>query len=146
MDPQWSLVTAPATFKKKRIWSLEKYDTNKYDHITLYNGTKCLEVVDGVNSSGLKLQISDCSRTNVDQKWEIGKYPQIILGSYFNSTSHNSCLTAIDVDLTNGNKLQFSTCTRCVEPFNICLITDPRNPGKTLINARFIHRFFVVRD
>ena len=113
------------------FWAIEN------DTITAYNGTKCLEVVDGVNSNGLKLQISDCSPTNVNQKWDIGKYPRIILGYYIKSTSYDRCLKAIDVNFINGNKIQISTCSSYVETFNICLITDPRDPGQTPINARF---------
>ena len=33
------------------------------------NGTKCLDVTDGVNADGTKIQIWDCTTNDVNQQW-----------------------------------------------------------------------------
>ena len=104
--------------------------TFKNGAVTAYGDTKCLDVTDGVNSNGVKLQIWDCRLSNVTQQWYWTG------DNHLAWTNHSRCLDT-DGNLTNGNRVQIWDCNGCVEAFHVCLIADSRHTGATEIKARF---------
>ena len=75
---------------------------------TNYNGTKCLDVTDGEDSNGVKIQIWDCVPGNVNQQWSyVGSF-------HITWADSNRCL-----DVTNGNRVQIWDCGKCVETFQV---------------------------
>ena len=103
--------------------------------ITTYNGTMCLDVTDGVDSNGVKLQIWECSPTNVNQQWTRTNNSD---GSYrLEWTNHSRCLDLRNGKKRKGARIQIWDCIECVETFNFCPITDSRKPGATPIKVRF---------
>ena len=102
-----------------------------HDHaISAYNGSMCLEVTDGDNSDGAKVQIWGCSPGNVNQQWD---YDRLFL--FWGGKKR--CLDLTDGSTENGSRLQIWECLGCVEASNFCLITDSRDPESTTIKARF---------
>jgi len=113
--------------------------TFKNGAVTAYGGTKCLEVTDGVNSNGVKLQIWDCGSTNVNQQWFWAS------DNHLSWTNHGRCLDLTDGNPANGNRVQIWDCNGCVEAFNTCLITDSCTQGQRQSKHVYIHLFFSVK-
>ena len=109
--------------------------------LTSYDGTMCLDVPNGDDSNGVEVQLWKCLPNNPSQQWA-----RWINESYFVWVGHNRCLDLTDGDFTNGNRVQISDCIKCVEAFNVCLITDSRILGATAIKARFVHYFSAIRN
>ena len=81
--------------------------------ITAYNGTKCLDVTDGEDCNGVKVQIWDCVPGNVNQQWSyIGNF-------HIAWADSNRCLDLTNGNLTNGNRVQIWDCSKCVEAFRV---------------------------
>lgn len=83
------------TLPQSRSWVSEKGGVAKgkgpAGQIRIYDN-KCLDVKDGVNASGTKLQIWTCGTNNPNQQWEINGDQTV------SWAGRNKC-----VDLTNGN-------------------------------------------
>ncbi|KAJ7688019.1 ricin B lectin domain-containing protein, partial [Mycena rosella] len=72
-------------------------------HITVF-GDKCIDVMDGVNADGTKLQIWTCSEGNPNQQW-ISVTDDTL---QWNGT--DKCIDLTDGKITDGNVLQIYTC------------------------------------
>ena len=101
--------------------------------ITAYEGTMCLDVKDGVNSNGVKVQLWDCAAENTNQRWMNTKQNTLV----WMNNNNDRCLDLTDGIIETGNQVQIWDCIECVDAFNVCLITDSRNLGVTEIKARF---------
>ncbi|KAJ7584003.1 ricin B lectin domain-containing protein [Mycena floridula] len=73
--------------------------------ITLF-GSKCLDVPNGVNADGVKLQIWTCGTGNKNQLWQVNGDGSI---SWAGS---NKCLDDTDGKLNDGNPVQLWTCAQ----------------------------------
>ncbi|KAL0570844.1 hypothetical protein V5O48_011116 [Marasmius crinis-equi] len=72
--------------------------------ITIFNGTKCLDVKDGANADGSKLQIWSCVTGSTNQQW-------ISVNDFtFQWSGTNKCIDLTNGDITDGNQLQVWTC------------------------------------
>ena len=114
----------------------QRWSFNNHGAITAYSGKKCLDVTDGVNSNGVKIQLWDClEEKNVNQRWDYG--PLVAqFANHLSWSSHWRCLDLTDGDTTNGNRVQLWDTIVWVSAFNFCLITDSCNPVAAPINAR----------
>ncbi|KAK1227170.1 hypothetical protein PQX77_009804 [Marasmius sp. AFHP31] len=74
--------------------------------IKLFSGSKCLDVKDGVNADGTKLQIYDCFNQAPNQQWVANT------DTTFQWAGTNKCIDLTNGSITNGNQLQLSTCDR----------------------------------
>ncbi|KAK1218101.1 hypothetical protein PQX77_019232, partial [Marasmius sp. AFHP31] len=64
----------------------------------------CLDVKDGVNADGTKLQIWTCTPGSTNQLW-------ISVNDFtFNWAGTNKCIDLTDGDITDGNQLQIWSC------------------------------------
>jgi hypothetical protein len=70
-------------------------------------GTKCLDVIDGVNINGQKLQIWDCGSGSVNQQWYYTPWGD----NHLAWTDHGKCLDLSDGNLGDGNKPQIWDCS-----------------------------------
>ena len=105
------------------------------DTLFAYDGSMCLDVTDGVDANGVKLQLWECAGSrgaNLNQSWD-WKWPDY----HMIWTNHTRCVDLPDGNTETGNQAQMWDCVACVKAFNVCLITDSRNLGITQINARF---------
>ncbi|KAJ7482681.1 ricin B lectin domain-containing protein [Mycena latifolia] len=67
-------------------------------------GDKCIDVTNGVNADGTKLQIWTCSEGNTNQLWTS-------LNDFtFQWSGTNKCIDLSDSKITDGNVLQIWTC------------------------------------
>lgn len=67
-------------------------------------GNKCLDVTNGQDANGVKLQIWTCSSTNTNQQF-------YYTGDYRLAwTNHGKCTDLTDGSLANGNRIQIWTC------------------------------------
>ncbi|KAJ8080057.1 hypothetical protein PM082_016884 [Marasmius tenuissimus] len=67
-------------------------------------GDKCLDVKDGINTDGTKLQIWTCTPGSTNQLW-------ISVNDFtFNWAGTNKCIDLTDGNITDGNQLQIWTC------------------------------------
>ncbi|KAJ7927061.1 ricin B lectin domain-containing protein [Mycena leptocephala] len=72
-------------------------------------GDKCIDVTDGVNADGTKLQIWTCTEGNANQQWispPAGGAPSI-----FQWNGTDKCLDLTDGNIADGNVLQIWTCS-----------------------------------
>ncbi|KAJ7254834.1 ricin B lectin domain-containing protein [Mycena rebaudengoi] len=69
-------------------------------------GNKCLDVKDGVNADGTRLQIWTCASGNTNQLWEpeFGSVGNIVW------VGKNKCVDLTNGNTTNGNQLQVWDC------------------------------------
>ena len=126
------IIICDCTGKDDQRWSF-----NNHGAITAYGGKKCLDVTDGVDSNGVKIQLWDCSEgTNVNQRWDYGILGSPMNGNHLRWSSHQRCLDIPNVNTTNGNRVQLWDVFVCVEAFIFFLITDSRNPVPAPVNAR----------
>ncbi|KAF7319735.1 hypothetical protein MKEN_00755700 [Mycena kentingensis (nom. inval.)] len=72
--------------------------------LSIYGGSKCLDVTGGATASGTKLQIWSCSSGNANQKWTVS-------GSAIQWTDHSQCVDLTGGSTTNGNVMQIWSCT-----------------------------------
>ncbi|KJA25073.1 carbohydrate-binding module family 13 protein [Hypholoma sublateritium FD-334 SS-4] len=72
--------------------------------VTVY-GNKCLDVTDGKNADGTKMQIWTCSTNNPNQKWDYNVWANTI--TWFNK---GKCLDLTDASQASGNKIQIWGC------------------------------------
>ncbi|PPQ69744.1 hypothetical protein CVT26_014019 [Gymnopilus dilepis] len=68
-------------------------------------GNKCLDVTEGVNADGTKMQIWTCTTNNKNQQWGYTRDNRI----YWQGS--NKCLDLTEGNLTNGNRIQIWTCS-----------------------------------
>jgi len=70
-----------------------------------WDGTACLDVTDGVDADGTKLQVFFCSDGNAEQQW--------VFNSDFTIQwkDHDKCIDLTNGNLAAGNQLQISTCS-----------------------------------
>ncbi|KAJ7735980.1 ricin B lectin domain-containing protein [Mycena metata] len=68
-------------------------------------GDKCIDVVNGVNADGTKLQIWTCDSTNANQQWTSVSDFTLRWGST------DKCIDLTDGKITDGNQLQIYTCS-----------------------------------
>ncbi|KAK7055442.1 ricin B lectin domain-containing protein [Favolaschia claudopus] len=71
--------------------------------ITIFGGSKCLDVTGGVNKAGTKLQTWSCSG-GPNQKWINN------LDGTFQWAGSNLCIDLTDGKINDGNQLQLWTC------------------------------------
>ncbi|KAJ6477672.1 ricin B lectin domain-containing protein [Mycena sanguinolenta] len=71
-------------------------------------GDKCLDVTDGVDADGTRLQIWTCASGNTNQLWE-PKFGAQALGNIF-WVGMNKCVDLTNGSTTNGNQLQVWDC------------------------------------
>lgn len=74
--------------------------------LTSWSGAFCLDVTDGVDADGTKLQIYECTSGNTNQEW--------VFNSDFTirwKKDSDKCLDLTDGKVTSGNQLQIWTCT-----------------------------------
>ena len=101
--------------------------------IRAYNHSMCIDVTDGVNCNGVKLQLWECpGLANANQAWDWFDDLHMVW-----RTHKTRCVDLTDGNTETGNQVQLWDCIECVEAFNVCLITDSRNLGITSIKARF---------
>ncbi|KAJ7193906.1 ricin B lectin domain-containing protein [Mycena pura] len=79
---------------------------------TIRQGDKCLDVTDGQNVDGVKLQVWTCVDGNTNQEFQhsggaILNQPNDIIEWL---THPNKCMDLTDGDETNGNQIQMWTC------------------------------------
>ncbi|KAJ8075972.1 hypothetical protein PM082_021604 [Marasmius tenuissimus] len=67
-------------------------------------GNKCLDVKDGVNVDGTKLQLWDCVDQSPNQLWIS------VTDGTFQWAGTNKCVDITDSNINNGNQLQIWTC------------------------------------
>ncbi|KAJ7868542.1 ricin B lectin domain-containing protein, partial [Mycena olivaceomarginata] len=67
-------------------------------------GDKCINVKDGVNADGTKLQIWSCVQGSKNQQWIS------LTDSTFQWSGTNNCIDLSDGKITDGNVLQLWTC------------------------------------
>jgi hypothetical protein len=68
-------------------------------------GNKCLDVVDGVDGNGTKLQLWDCTPNNDNQRW-------VLQGGQLQWLGHSRCLDVTDgLVATDGTVMQIWDCT-----------------------------------
>jgi len=70
-------------------------------------GNKCLDVTDGKNVDGTKLQIWTCGTNNPNQQWWYS-----IWDTTLSWRDHGKCVDLTDGSMTNGNKVCFSKIIR----------------------------------
>lgn len=105
--------------------------TFKNGAVTAFGATKCLDVTSGVDSNGVKLQISNCESNNPNQQW-------FWTGdNHLAWTSHSRCMDLTDGNLANGNRIQIFTCNSYVDAFGGCPITDSRISGRAACKVLF---------
>ncbi|KAK6996692.1 ricin B lectin domain-containing protein [Favolaschia claudopus] len=71
-------------------------------------GDKCLDVKDGVDSNGSKLQIWSCSVGNTNQLW----VPQLASGGNIVWSGKNKCIDLTDGNTANGTPVQVWDCPK----------------------------------
>ncbi|KAF7291375.1 hypothetical protein MIND_01282000 [Mycena indigotica] len=86
-------------------------------------GDKCLDVKDGINADGAKLQIWTCSAGNTNQLWVPGGYEIPIAWS-----GKNKCIDLTDGKTTAGNQFQVWTCDygNANQRYNVLDVTEPK--------------------
>jgi hypothetical protein len=109
--------------------------TFKNGAVTAYGGTKCLDVIGGVNLNGVKLQIWDCSSNSPDQQWFW------TTDNHLAWTNHTRCMALTDGSLANNNSIQILDCNGYVGAVSGRLVSDSCIPGGTAINASFARDF-----
>ncbi|KAJ7305538.1 ricin B lectin domain-containing protein, partial [Mycena albidolilacea] len=67
-------------------------------------GDKCIDVKDGVDADGTKLQIWSCVQGSKNQQWIS------LTDSTFQWSGTNKCIDLSDGKITDGNVLQLWTC------------------------------------
>ncbi|TFK18780.1 macrofage activating glyco protein [Coprinopsis marcescibilis] len=68
-------------------------------------GDKCLDVTEGLNQDGTKLQIWTCSPNNANQQWFYSKWDNTVAW-----TGRGKCIDLTDGNLTDGNQVQIWGC------------------------------------
>ncbi|KAJ7192229.1 ricin B lectin domain-containing protein [Mycena pura] len=68
-------------------------------------GDKCIDVTNGVNADGTKLQIWTCANQNTNQMWVSRT------DGTFQWSGTDKCIDLTDGKITDGNVLQIWTCT-----------------------------------
>ncbi|KAF8184064.1 ricin B lectin domain-containing protein [Mycena galopus ATCC 62051] len=66
-------------------------------------GDKCIDVKDGLDADGTRLQIATCVEGNKNQEW-------IFVQSTLQWSGTNKCVDIPDGNMTDGNALQIYTC------------------------------------
>ncbi|KAJ7196202.1 ricin B lectin domain-containing protein, partial [Mycena pura] len=91
-------------------------------------GDKCLDVTDGVNADGTKLQIWTCAAGNTNQQWiSAGSpgTPQIVWAG------KNKCVDVTNGNVTNGNVMQIWDCDTTFsnenQDWGIAIVTEPKS-------------------
>ncbi|KAJ7051014.1 ricin B lectin domain-containing protein [Mycena amicta] len=86
-------------------------------------GDKCLDVKDGVNADGTKLQIWTCATGNTNQEWTTGGWDQTITWA-----GKNKCLDVTDGKAVNGQPIQIWDCdwTNDNQRWNDPAVTKPK--------------------
>ncbi|KAG8695993.1 hypothetical protein FRC09_008801 [Ceratobasidium sp. 395] len=70
-------------------------------------GDKCLDVVDGKNADGSKLQVWTCGNNNPNQKWYYTGYGD----NHLAWTDHGKCVDLTGGSMNNGNVAQVWSCS-----------------------------------
>jgi len=85
-------------------------------------GDKCLDVTDGVDADGTKLQIWTCDFANANQRW----IP--VSGSTITWFGENKCVDLTDGNLTDGNQAQIWDCdvNNSNQKWNPIAVTTPK--------------------
>ena len=123
------MVVDTCTHDESQLWIF------KNGTLATYGGTMCLDVTDGVNSNGVFIQVWECTPGNVNQQWELVIDDDNI--NFLRWKDHGRCLRPTYGDVIRSvNVVLLWDCSQCVETFNVCLITDSRNPV-LLMQARF---------
>lgn len=64
---------------------------------------QCINVQDGVNTDGTKLQIDACVEGNKNQEW-------VFVNSTLQWSSTDKCIEPTDGNITDGNTVEINTC------------------------------------
>ncbi|CCA67406.1 hypothetical protein PIIN_01237 [Serendipita indica DSM 11827] len=73
--------------------------------VTMYGGSMCLDVTDGVNADGTKLQIWQCYQGSANQAWYYNFWDNSLQW-----TGKGKCMDLTDWSLANGNRIQIWSC------------------------------------
>jgi len=74
--------------------------------VKLFGNSKCLDVTDGVNNDGTKLQIWSCAdSSNANQQWFYTTDDRL------SWTNHGKCVDLTDGQMTAGNHIQVWSCS-----------------------------------
>ncbi|KAF8903752.1 hypothetical protein CPB84DRAFT_727292 [Gymnopilus junonius] len=104
LTPSSNTDGAPVTVQPCNNTPSQKWTFTSNGIIQIY-GNKCLDVTEGVNGDGTKMQIWTCTTNNNNQKWGYTRDNRI----YWQGS--NKCLDLTDGNLSNGNRIQIWTCT-----------------------------------
>lgn len=85
--------------------SVDQQFTFQNGALTLYGGTMCLDVTNGANVDGTKLQIWQCYSGSTNQQW------YWTTDNHLAWTNQGKCLDLTDGSQTNGNQVQIYDCT-----------------------------------
>ncbi|KAJ6479701.1 ricin B lectin domain-containing protein [Mycena sanguinolenta] len=96
-------------------------------------GDKCLDVTDGLDADGTKLQIWTCASGNTNQQWVSAGQPgtpQIVWAG------KNKCVDVTNGNVTNGNVMQIWDCDASFDNSNqnwgIAVVTQPKSVSFSL--------------
>ncbi|KAJ7621986.1 ricin B lectin domain-containing protein [Mycena polygramma] len=86
-------------------------------------GDKCLDVTNGANTDGTKLQIWTCASGNTNQLWTSSGSADATI----TWTGQNKCLDVTNGDITDGNPIQIWDCdsTNDNQEWNAIAVTEP---------------------
>ncbi|EIN04085.1 carbohydrate-binding module family 13 protein [Punctularia strigosozonata HHB-11173 SS5] len=94
------VVVQACTGNSNQLWTFEDGQVKIF-------GNKCLDVTDGKNVDGVKLQIWDCDASNPNQQFWYTAYGD----NHLAWTNHGKCLDLTGGSLSNGNQVQLWTCS-----------------------------------
>ncbi|KAJ7458243.1 ricin B lectin domain-containing protein [Mycena latifolia] len=96
-------------------------------------GDKCLDMKDGVDGDGTKLQIWTCASGNTNQQWVSAGSPgspQIVWAG------KNKCVDVTNGNVTNGNVMQIWDCDASFsnpdQNWGIAIVTQPKSVSLSL--------------
>ncbi|KAG8799927.1 hypothetical protein FRC16_004099, partial [Serendipita sp. 398] len=84
----------------------EQLFTFQNGQVTMYGGKMCLDVTDGVNADGTKLQIWQCYAGAPNQAWYYNFWDNSL-----SWTNKGKCLDLTNWSLSNGNRVQIWGCS-----------------------------------
>jgi len=85
------------------------YDGTKLSQADI--GNLCLDVTDGVDADGTKLQVYACTAGNTNQEWVVTGNGNDFSKSTIQWKNHNKCVDLTDGKLSEGTPLQLWTCS-----------------------------------
>jgi len=75
--------------------------------ITMFGGSKCLDLTNGNTANGNKLQLWTCFDGNTNQKWSVNN-----VGTITFAGESTKCVDNTNGNFTDGNRIQIWDCTK----------------------------------